>query len=487
MRSIRKSTRRCIERRSYCDSTPVRITNMEIVQQIAEIESRRRSATRSVDSGHRAEFGQFFTPQSTASFMASLFDFEDGAIELLDPGAGVGSLTAAFAHAAHGRSIHATCHEIDPQYHPALRETLRGLDNVEPDVRQGDFIEAAVCDAQTSHHARYTHVIANPPYRKIATDSRERRLAAKLGLQTSNLYTAFLAGAIAQCAHGAQVVVIVPRSFMNGPYFKAFRYWLLDRVALARIHLFDRRDKAFAEDKVLQENVILKVIVGARQGDVVVSSSADDRFTDLRLHCVPFSAIVTPGDDELFIHVPSAQGERAGSLEGHTLRQLEIDVCTGPVVDFRLREHLRQEPQQDSVPLLYASHFHGGFAWPRDGRKPNAIEVNPQTRPWLMPNGCYVVTRRFTSKEEKRRIVAHVLPAEALPYALVGFENHLNVFHHDRHGLPQRLAHGLCAYLNSQRVDDYFRTFSGHTQVNATDLRRLKYPSLAELEALADA
>jgi hypothetical protein len=44
---------------------------------------------------------------------------------------------------------------------------------------------------------------------------------------------------------------------------------------------------------------------------------------------------------------------------------------------------------------------------------------------------------------------------------------------------------GLARYLNSQTVDTYFRTFSGHTQVNATDLRNLFYPSLAQLEALA--
>lgn len=456
---------------------------MEIVQQIADIESRRHNATATVDFAHRAEYGQFFTPQSTASFMASLFDFDDDAIELLDPGAGIGSLTAAFARAAGKRAIHATCHEIDPQYHPPLRETLRGLRNVTADVQLGDFIEAAVRGMHNAGGQRYTHVIANPPYRKIATDSRERRLVSKLGLETSNLYTAFLACAIAQCARGAQVVAIVPRSFMNGPYFKAFRYWLLDRVALTRIHLFDRRDKAFAEDKVLQENVILKLIVGEEQGDVIVSASTDDRFADLRSHSVPFSAVVTPGDDELFIHVPS---EHAQALDGSSLPQLGIDVCTGPVVDFRLREFLLQEPHNGSVPLLYAVHFHDGFEWPRDGRKPNAIAVNVQTQPWLMPNGCYVVTRRFTSKEEKRRIVAHVLPANALSATQIGFENHLNVFHRSRHGLPERLARGLCAYLNSQRVDDYFRTFSGHTQVNATDLRRLKYPSIAELEALAD-
>lgn len=459
---------------------------MEIVQQVADIELRRRNATAAVDSAHRAKYGQFFTPQSTASFMASLFDFGDGAIELLDPGAGIGSLTAAFARAADKRAIHATCHEIDPRYHAPLRETLHALRGVTADVQQGDFIEAAVRGAHFAKRARFTHVIANPPYRKIGTNSRERGLVAKLGLETSNLYTAFLACAIAQCKQQAQVVAIVPRSFMNGPYFKAFRYWLLDRTALARIHLFDRRDKAFADDKVLQESVILKLIVGGEQGGVVVSASTDDCFNDVREHPVPFELIVAPGDDDLFIHVPSVHDATRSMLVGHSLRHLNIDVCTGPVVDFRLRQHLRQEPQEGCAPLLYAAHFHDGIAWPRDGRKPNAIDVNPQTKPWLMPNGCYVVTRRFTSKEEKRRIVAHMLPCGALSGPLLGFENHLNVFHSDRHGLPERLARGLCAYLNSQAVDDYFRTFSGHTQVNATDLRRLKYPSIAELEALAD-
>jgi adenine-specific DNA-methyltransferase len=45
------------------------------------------------------------------------------------------------------------------------------------------------------------------------------------------------------------------------------------------------------------------------------------------------------------------------------------------------------------------------------------------------------------------------------------------------------LARGLVAYLNSTFVDTYFRQFNGHTQVNATDLRNLKYPPQASLEA----
>jgi adenine-specific DNA-methyltransferase len=137
------------------------------------------------------------------------------------------------------------------------------------------------------------------------------------------------------------------------------------------------------------------------------------------------------------------------------------------------------------VPLLYASHFKGGrFEWPREGRKPNAIARNAETERWLMPRGCYVVLRRFSSKEEKRRVVAYLLDESDTPGDWIGFENHLNVIHRGRRGLPAELARGLVEYLNSQSVDDYFRTFSGHTQVNATDLRRLRYPTLEELEEM---
>ncbi len=59
---------------------------------------------------------------------------------------------------------------------------------------------------------------------------------------------------------------------------------------------------------------------------------------------------------------------------------------------------------------------------------------------------------------------------------MLGFENHLNVFHVNKRGLPEALARGLAVFLNTTAVDEYFRRFNGHTQVNATDLKRMKYP-----------
>jgi len=71
-------------------------------------------------------------------------------------------------------------------------------------------------------------------------------------------------------------------------------------------------------------------------------------------------------------------------------------------------------------------------------------------------------------------------------YNMLGFENHLNVFHEEKKGLPESLAYGLAGYLNSASVDERFRLFNGHTQVNATDLMTLKYPSRNALISLGE-
>lgn len=69
---------------------------------------------------------------------------------------------------------------------------------------------------------------------------------------------------------------------------------------------------------------------------------------------------------------------------------------------------------------------------------------------------------------------------------MLGFENHLNIFHEGKQGLPEALAYGLAVFLNTTAVDENFRRFNGHTQVNATDLRLVKYPSRATLMALGE-
>ena len=66
----------------------------------------------------------------------------------------------------------------------------------------------------------------------------------------------------------------------------------------------------------------------------------------------------------------------------------------------------------------------------------------------------------------------------------MGIENHLNYFHCNGDPLDEDVAYGLTAYLNTVTVDNFFRQFNGHTQVNATDLRKLKYPTNKVLRSI---
>ncbi|MGD9788334.1 MAG: Eco57I restriction-modification methylase domain-containing protein [Sulfuricellaceae bacterium] len=429
-----------------------------------------------------------------ARFMASLFtaDGRENA-SLLDAGAGVGSLTGAFldrwAEGGFGfKSVDVTACEIDDALSPLLAQVLADYGDrlgVTSHLVGEDFIEYGVNALQFSAGHRYTHAILNPPYKKISGHSRHRLLLRQVGIEAVNLYAAFVALALALMEEGGQVVAILPRSFCNGPYYRPFRKFVLERAAIRHLHLFASRTNAFKEDDVLQENVIVLLERGGIQGAVTISTSTDDRFADYAAHDQPFEGIVLPGDEERVIHVPIGTTDFPSAF-GYILEELGVEVSTGPVVDFRLKEHLRDMPGEGTVPLLYPGHFVGGkVEWPASRlKKPNALAFNPATEKWLYPNGFYTVVRRLSSKEESRRIVASVVSPSVFGSAWLGFENHLNVFHSGKSGLPEELARGLAIYLNTSAVDIFFRRFSGHTQVNATDLRRMKYPARETLMEL---
>jgi len=426
--------------------------------------------------------------------MASLFSAKAGAnCQLIDPGAGIGSLSTAFIERQLFDKIKISAFELDTHIHGELNSSLSVYSNVSYEVIGGDFIEHAVNKIQSGNFDKFTHAILNPPYKKINSNSRHRLLLREVGIETVNLYSAFVALTLLLMSEGGQLVAIIPRSFCNGPYYKPFRDFILEHSAIRHIHLFDSRKKAFKDDDVLQENIIIMIERGAKQSDITVTTSTDDSFTDLVTCSYSFDRIVLAGDADRFIHVPTSPGlntMESSISANYSLKDIGIAVSTGPVVDFRLKEHLHDMPEESGdVPLLYPCHFDGqNTNWPINGsKKPNAIAFNAETGKWLYPNGFYCVVRRFSSKEEKRRITASVVNPDIFPdVQVLGFENHLNVFHENKAGLSENLARGLTAYLNTSAVDEYFRRFSGHTQVNATDLKQLKYPSRDFLMALGD-
>jgi len=472
---------------------------------LERVDALRLEANRHLDAGRKAELGQFLTPAPVAKLMASMFKCSAASVSVLDAGAGVGTLFAAVvaelaARIGRPRRISVEAYEIDPVFAPYLKRTVQLCDEFcrERDVDfsanllQADFIrhqeEALFLRAEDP---RFNCIILNPPYRKIASQSDIRKALRNLGIETVNLYAGFVALAMYLLRADGELVAITPRSFCNGPYFKAFRQAFLRNLAMRRIHVYEARDATFRDDDVLQENIIIHAVRSAAIPALVEVTSSEGASDECcQSSFVPYNRVVRPNDPDLFIHLPLGRDELVfHSIQGlpRSLQELRMSVSTGRVVDFRAKDLLRSEPERGCVPLIYPCHVSpSGVNWPKKGKKPNAIVVSDRAGELLVPNGNYVLVKRFSAKEERRRIVACVYEAAKFSYPLVGFENHLNYFHENGHGFTLELARGLAAFLNSSLVDRYFRLFSGHTQVNAADLRKLRYPTREQLQEMGE-
>lgn len=461
----------------------------------------RREASATLAREKRAALGQFLTPASIAAQMAAMLEDLPTEVRALDAGAGTGSLIAALCDelrtwARPPDILNVRAYEIDRRLQPYLQDVLARCESAlrtqgvrfSHQLLINDFIADAVAQLQgAAPPAHFNCALVNPPYGKLRSDSVERQMLRTVGIETSNLYTAFLALIVKLLEPGGLLCAITPRSFCNGPYFLPFRRLLMDSMTLRRIHEFTARDVAFREDAVLQETVIFTAVKrSSRTRVVLLSQSSGELETETPPREVPYEAVLQPNDPERVIHLPRNLVGAAKQLP-MTLAELGVSVSTGRVVDFRAKAALRVRPTRDTVPLLHPVHLRQGRVyWPlSDCRKAQYIVNDLQTEALLFPAGCYVLVKRFSSKEQRRRVTAALcLPEHIANAQWLGIENHLNVLFRVSDMLPESLARGLCVFLNSTILDEAFRQFSGHTQVNAMDLRRLRFPSRKTLEIL---
>lgn len=451
---------------------------------LALIDDIRMEANTRLDPNNKAILGQYMTPASIAEFMASMLNFRNDESEasLLDCGAGVGTLTVAAVNA--NKNIQFVEQwEIDPIMRKYLESNTSAL-GIGYKIHNNDFIEDAVKNILDGTGTRFTHAILNPPYKKINSNSAHRKLLRSVGIETVNLYTAFLALTILLMKDGGRIVAIIPRSFCNGTYYKPFREMLLKQCSIEWLHLFESRVSTFKDDSVLQENIIISLLKNKPTSMVMLSTSKEGDLDNLKVVTFKPNEIVQENDPEKFIRFPTSDLYfEDNQLFQHSLSELGVQVSTGPIVDFRERPLLIKDVSETVLPIVpmpYPHHFvNGEVIYPNNHKKyPNAILQVDKLKKSLWPAGYYVLIKRFSSKEERRRITAFLITPTSFKSELLAFENGWNVLHVQKSGLSAELATGLTCFLNSSEVDNYFRIFSGHTQVNATDLRNMRFPSI---------
>jgi adenine-specific DNA-methyltransferase len=474
-----------------------------------------------VSADHRKNLGLYLTPVAVAEFMASQITIRSDTVRILDPAAGAGILLCGAVEDLVGRDvpprrIELVAYEVDETLAVTLAKVLKDLQKwaerrgveVVTKIRRTDFIlehaAALNCIGGLLPHLHidqtFDIVIANPPYFKLNKADPRAKAAASVVHGQPNIYGLFMAIGAALLRDGGELIFITPRSFASGPYFRLFREMFFNSIRPEVVHVFGSRRDAFGRDAILQENVILKGIRQDEWGrgiDTPVTISSSQGVSDLdtpERYTVNISAVLDLASREKILRLPISSDEddllRLVDRWPGSLRAFGLQISTGPVVPFRATTFLDKTGQvpESHVPLLWMNHVQAmQVTWPIGKHKPEYIKHETASLPLLVPNRNYVLLRRFSAKEEDRRLVAGPYLARSHETPRVGLENHLNYIYRPGGNLTEDETFGLAALFSSSLLDAYFRTSNGNTQVSATELRMMPLPALDAITAIGRA
>lgn len=392
----------------------------------------------------RKQYGQFFTSKETARFMAELFNIPENTNELsiLDPGAGSGVLSAALIERLQNcpniKSVYLTCYETDDNIVELLESNLEYIKNNTSLKMTFDIVRKNFITSQEDNYngtfladpapTKYDMVIGNPPYKKIPKDAVEALSMPDICYGAPNLYFLFSQMSLFDLKENGEMVYIIPRSWTSGAYFKAFRQKFLSEGAIEHIHLFVSRDKVFEKESVLQETMIIKVKKTEVKPEyiTVTSTNSNQDFTEITTFSAPYKTVIS-GDD------------------------CYVYLVTNKVV----------------FPIGKENEY-----------------IVTQQQGLLQKNANYLFVKRFTAKEEHRRLQCGVYIARKhTGYDRISTQNKIN-FIDGLKGLSECVVYGLYVLFNSTLYDSYYRILNGSTQVNSTEVNSMPMPPMTSIEAM---
>lgn len=450
--------------------------------------------------------GQYFTSEKISEFMASLaaLDISKREINVLDTGAGTGMLVSAIVDRIIKEkkkvNLNVDLFESDETMIPYLSKSMDYCEEL-MNKRGYKFNYRIIADDYIIYHSYlfentllteendpklYDLIIGNPPYFKVNKRHIYSDILSDYVHGQPNVYFMFMVVSKMLLDNNGQIIYITPRSYTSGAYFEKFREEFFKVVDADHIHVFNSRRGNFKGESVLQENIILS---GFRRKEplpyIMISSSSTSHIeVDYEQNVFNKSLIFDSSDQINLIRLPLNE-EQAQILElfdrwSNTLSMMNMNISTGPVVTFRNRDLIEPYHAQ-SNPLIHMRNLRKGLVEFNTLEGEEGINDEGIKRKLLVPSKNYILLKRFTSKEQKKRIDSAVYDAQKFDFKWIGLENHLNYIYREDGELTTEELYGLFAFLNSELVDKYFRIVNGNTQVNASDIRPLPLPDYDEI------
>jgi adenine-specific DNA-methyltransferase len=446
---------------------------------------------------HRKKYGQFYTSHNIATYMASLIQKpQKKHIRILDAGAGFGILAIQAILECiqyNPTTIFVSVYEIDIEVIPYLKQNLNMIKNYllqininfSFTINNKDFVLSR--PDQDTEPTKFDISIINPPYFKYnVKKSSYAKSTIDLYKGDPNIYASFMAIAINCLQQKGQLISITPRSFTNGLYFKGFRNYILNNSSLSLIHIFKRRDKLFKDklSSVLQENIICSFIKEKQNSCIKIrSSECAETINIAEENIYSNNLIIANFSCDRMIKIPETVKAASILKSAKKLESIFSDtdyyISTGPVVEHRCREYLVTIKNiANSVPL-YRHHNVTPLKtiWNGLHKKDVRFKLADNHEKVTLPNSNYVLLRRFSTKDDNKRLIAGVYNKNEFNNDFIAFGNKINYIGSKNKKLSLVEAYGIAAVFNSSFMDDYFRCISGNTQVNATEIRMMYFPN----------
>ncbi|MGQ0561386.1 MAG: HsdM family class I SAM-dependent methyltransferase [Gemmatimonadota bacterium] len=457
-------------------------------------------------SEYRARFGIFFTPPALVNRLLDLVEgtgIEWSKARVLDPACGGGAFLAPVAE----RIIRSSKAEHLEAISDRVAKQLRGY---EIDsylgwlstqflrfqlVRYGlpRKFSSSVCSGDALDHTNeantYDLVIGNPPYGRTTLSPVHREVFARSLYGHANLYGVFTDLAVRLTRSNGVIAFVTPASFLSGEYFKNLRYLLAAQAPPIAIDFVSDRSGVFAG--VLQETVMIVLKKQPRQKASVVVSHATPSGLESPLEIRGAGPHRIPDGPGPWI-LPRAPklrqvAERAAECQ-FTLKDLGVSVSTGPLVWNRHKDQLKSDAHPGTLPLIWSECVLPGRFVFRALKKNHApfFELRPRQSHLVTRESC-VLVQRTTATEQRRRLIAAVLPGTFVAdHGGVVVENHPNIVRGGSPLFPLDLE-AVAVFLNSNVADALLRCISGSVAISAFEIEQMPIPTRGILTDISDA
>jgi len=333
----------------------------------------------------------------------------------------------------------------------------------------------------------YDAVIGNPPYGRVfrPTQATLKDFSAVIADGHVNLYALFLEQAIRWVRPGGVVCLIIPMSFVGGPYFASLRRRILETSQVLSLDPIDKRSDVFLD--VLYDVCVLALRKKAPSERTTAPTSS------LLMIGQPHRLLGTPDIPDHVTNrmwaLPDKTGNQGFFQAGlATLADYGYIARTGYFVWNREQHRYRtgKKPRPTEVPLFWAHNVKANRSCePLDDHYSGRIGfVKISGENSAVIHSDAILLQRTSNRRQPRRLIAATIRKAKVP-GKCGFvtENHTIFIIPDltkKHRIPMKM---LCRLLNTAAVDARFRRMSGSVSVSTKALRELPLPAAGSVRA----